>query len=251
MLGSPSASYAALSDRGKSREANEDAYAVRQELGLYLVTDGVGGDGNGAAAAKIVAQQFPQFLETAPPLQRSQFAVDAKRTIANAVQELHRRTRADEGPGKTQATLVAALLNGNRGLIAHLGDSRAYLFRTQELTRLTKDHSFGQLLVDTGDMDPKDLETSPHRSQITRCIGMTGKPPPDFREFEWRQGDILLLCSDGLTSMVSDEVIRGVLAEGHDAAAASKLLIDRANEAGGFDNITVVVVQNSPIPLLA
>lgn len=239
-----SRSCAALSDRGRSREVNEDAYALRQELGLYVVSDGVGGEGNGAAAARIVAHQFPQFLEAAPPLQGCHFATDAKRTIASAVQELHRRTRADEGPGKTQATLVAAILNGNRGLVAHLGDSRAYLFRAGKLTRLTKDHSFGQLLVDTGEMDPKDLETSPYRSQITRCIGMLGNPPPDFCELGWWPGDVLLLCSDGLTSMLPDAVISQVLKEIADVTAASECLVARANDAGGLDNVTVVIVRN-------
>jgi serine/threonine protein phosphatase PrpC len=170
MSSSPQRSHAALSDRGRSRASNEDAYAVQHQQGLYIVTDGVGGEGNGAAAARIVAKQLPMVMATSSLRGGSQFAVEAKKAISSAVRELHRQTRAEDGPGNTRATLVAIILHEDRGLVAHLGDSRAYLFRAGELTRLTKDHSFGQLLVDTGEMEPKDLEKSPYRSQITRCI---------------------------------------------------------------------------------
>jgi PPM family protein phosphatase len=232
--------HAALTDRGRLREVNEDAYCVQPQLGLYLVTDGVGGEGNGAAAAAIVAQQFQGCFESTPPLCGSPFVADTKRRIASAVQELHRRTRTVDGTGKTRATIVAAILNGNSGLVAHLGDSPAYLFREGELTRLTKDHTFGQLLVDTGDMDPNDLETSPYRSQI---IGMAENPAPDFREFEWGPRDVLLLCSDGLTSMLPDENIRQVLKSVADVTEAAKRLVACANDAGGLDNVTVVLVR--------
>jgi protein phosphatase len=239
-------SHAALTHRGRVREANEDAYAARPELGLYLVTDGVGGEGNGAAAARIVAQEFPRILTNSSSSRGSQIVADAKKVIANAVRELHHRTRAERGPGKTQATIVAAVLQADRALVAHLGDSRAYLFRAGELTRLTKDHSLGQLLIDAGEMQPNELENSPHRSKITRCIGMVGDPLPEFREFDWRADDILVLCSDGLTSMLSDDVIQHVLSDGNDPAAIVNELIDLANKAGGFDNITVVVVRHEP-----
>jgi protein phosphatase len=225
---------------------NEDAYAVRDPEGLYLVTDGVGGEGNGAAAAQIVAEQFPLLLkQLSQP--GSQPTSQTEQVISRVVRELHQRTRAELGWGKTRATLVAALLEDNRGLVAHLGDSRAYLLRAGELTRLTKDHSFGQLLVDTGDMELGELEKSPYRSQITRCIGMAGDPAPDFREFDWRPGDLLLLCSDGLTSMLSDDVIRQVLTDVGDVTIAAGRLIVLANDAGGLDNVTVVLVRHEII----
>lgn len=236
--------HAAFSDCGKFRAENQDAYAVCQEIGLFLVADGVGGEGNGTVAARIVAERLPSTLETAYVERVGLSPSDLKPIIAAAIKDLHQQVRSVQSQGKTQATLVLAVIKERAGIIAHLGDSRGYLFRDSRLTRLTKDHSLAQLLVDTGEMEATELAESPFCSQLTRCIGIDGDPAPDFREFEWRPYDVLLLCSDGLTSMLSDDEIHRVLSQDGEVASMSRELVSRANDAGGFDNITVVIVRN-------
>jgi PPM family protein phosphatase len=234
--------FAALTDCGKVRMDNQDRYAVCAEAGIFLVADGVGGEGDGAAAARIVAERLPEALRGVShrlPLS------EVKRLVTSSVRTLHREVRFARSEGKSRSTLVLSVLREDCGFVAHLGDSRAYRWRAGSLSRLTKDHSFGQLLVDTGEMEPADLEQSPYRSQLTRCVGMDGDPEPEFRDFDWQPNDILLLCSDGLTSMLPDPNIGRIISETPDPNVSVRELVRHANDAGGADNITVITVRAS------
>lgn len=218
---------------------------MRDDLGLYIVADGVGSKGFGAAAAKIIVEQMPAELEGAGISKCNIRRSEKKRILNDAVMAMHYRTITAKTSGKLQSTLVAALIGRDGGIVAHLGDSRAYVYRNGDLIQLTKDHSYRQQLIDSGELDPLNSPASHHRSQLVRCVGMYGAPAPDIREFEWLAGDILLLCSDGLTSMLSDDQIRQALASAESVDLMSAALVDKANQAGGTDNITVVVVRNS------
>lgn len=240
-MGAILALHSARSIKGPRRPTNEDRFAVCPDLGLYLVTDGVGGEANGLQAATTVAEFLPTLLSAC--IKGRDF--EAKRFWSSAVRELHRRCGADDPERRSQATLVAVLLDGNSATIAHLGDSRAYLYREQTLTRLTKDHTLAQLLVDTGEIESAELETSPHRSQLTRCIGMTGCPAADVRSTALLADDHLFLCSDGVTSMLSDKEISAILSSAANPSEAVERLLARAVDRGGHDNITAIVVRGA------
>jgi serine/threonine protein phosphatase PrpC len=141
------------------------------------------------------------------------------------------------------STVVLALIKDKAAVIAHLGDSRAYLWRQGRLEQVTKDHSLVQYLVDLGEITPEEAGQHPARHQITRCIGMSLEPLPEVKVIDLAAGDRLLLCSDGLTGMVAAASIAAILAGGQDPEGACRGLVAAANEAGGRDNITTVVVD--------
>lgn len=221
-------------DTGRQRRGNEDAsYA---DPPLFVVADGMGGARAGEVASRIAVEMFEQGLpaEGTPERRLSTVVQNANREIY----ALSRSEREREGMG---TTLTAAYLDDDHVAIAHVGDSRAYLFRAGELVRLTQDHSLVDELVKAGKLTEEQALEHPQRSIITRALG----PEPDVTVDTWsypaRAGDVLLLCSDGLTSMISDAHIREILAAASSLQAAADTLIDDANEAGGRDNITVVL----------
>lgn len=193
-------------------------------------------------------------VETLPRLLRDRLArikalggSKAKACVKAALCQLSNRLyqQAHDEPGLDGmgATVVLALVRGAKALIAHMGDSRAYLYRDGLFEQLTRDHSIVQLLVDNDEIGPEDAATHPAQGQITRYVGMEGEPLPDVRLVQLRSGDRLLLCSDGLTGMLSDEQILSILAKNCEPDAACRRLIDAANDAAGTDNITVVLVS--------
>jgi protein phosphatase len=143
------------------------------------------------------------------------------------------------------STVVLALIRDNSALVAHMGDSRAYLSREQRLEQLTRDHTLAQLLVDCGEITSDQIATHPAQTQLTRFVGMQTQPMPETRLLELLLGDRLLLCSDGLTSMLDHDSISLILRRHQSPDVACQELIDAANEAGGKDNITVVIVANA------
>lgn len=237
---------AGLSDRGRVRAENEDRWLADPQQGLFVVADGMGGAVAGALAATIV-------VETLPPLLRKHMQGDADLTdpratapVLAAIAELSAQLRAqsEHQPGLDGigATVVLALLRGSHGLIAHMGDSRAYLARAGRIERLTNDHSIVQLLLDSGEITHAEAATHPARGQVTRFVGMPGEALPEARLLELRPGDRLLLCSDGLTGILRDVVLLAVLRSNLTPDAMCHRLIGAANAAGGTDNITALIV---------
>jgi protein phosphatase len=239
--------HAGLSDIGHVRADNQDRWAADPALGLYVVADGMGGAAAGALAAQVV-------VETLPPLLRQRLhgvadlgAPVAADCLAGALAELSERVRAGshgrpdlDGMG---STVVLALVRGTEALVAHLGDSRAYLLRDGRLELLTRDHSLAQLLVDCGEIAPEDAGLHPGRAQLTRYVGMPGEALPEVTSLSLRPGDRLLLCSDGLTTMLDDNLIRTILASRAGPDETCRRLVASANAAGGRDNITALVVD--------
>ncbi len=223
-------------DTGRQRRDNEDSAFARAPV--FVVADGMGGAQAGEVASRIAVEAFEQGLpDSGSPEERLATRVRE----ANA--QIYERSRADRGRAGMGTTLTAAYVDDMHVAIAHVGDSRAYLFRDGTLQRLTQDHSLVDELVRRGKLTEEQAAEHPQRSIITRALG----PEPDVEVDTWtypaRAGDVVLLCSDGLTSMISEERVRAILAEHDNLDAAGDELIREANEAGGRDNITVVLFR--------
>lgn len=238
---------AGLTDQGQVRTRNEDHWFADVEQGLFIVSDGMGGRVAGELASKIVVEVFPSFL-----LQRLQdihelFAPAVTEIVLQALAELsdmvHRESSKRPDFNGMGATVVLALIRDTHALIAHIGDSRAYLLREHQLEPLTRDHSLVQILIDMGQLTQEDAAEHPARSQITQFVGMRGKVFPEARVINLLPGDRLLLCSDGLTGMISDDVLAEILHTPVPPEITCQALIDAANGAGGKDNITAIVAD--------
>ncbi len=223
-------------DTGRQRTANEDSYYAAAPL--FAVADGMGGAQAGEVASQIAAESFE-------PAQRSGESAEAYlRTIAlEANRRIHDLAQQDESHSGMGTTLTAALVEGDEVSFAHVGDSRAYVYRDGELRLLTSDHSLVEELRRQGRLTSEQAEDHPQRSIITRALGPEEEVEVDTLSFSARPGDVFLLCSDGLTTMVKDREIAAALAETEDLDQLTERLIAEANEAGGRDNITVVAFR--------
>ncbi|HWX45786.1 MAG TPA: Stp1/IreP family PP2C-type Ser/Thr phosphatase [Solirubrobacteraceae bacterium] len=225
-------------DTGLQRRANEDSLLARAPL--FVVADGMGGAQAGEVASRIAVESFHHGLSDDSNPEQG-LAVNA--LAANArIHELSRENAEHAGMG---TTLTAVYVGEREVAIAHVGDSRAYCLRDGELLRLTDDHSLVDELIREGRLTPEEAEEHPQRSIITRALGPEETVEVDTRSFVGRAGDLYLLCSDGLTSMVPEARIAEVL-RGHahlPLRAAGEALIAEANHAGGRDNITVILLR--------
>ena len=223
-------------DTGRQRRANEDSLLARSPL--FVVADGMGGAQAGEVASRIAVESFQPGLRDArePELELAELA-----RAANArIHELSHSNAEQAGMG---TTLTAAYVGEEEIAIAHVGDSRAYCMRDGELVRLTDDHSLVDELMRQGRLTPEEAVEHPQRSVITRALGPEGTVDVDTRSFRARAGDVYLLCSDGLTTMVPEAKIAELLAEHERLRDAGEALIAAANEAGGRDNITVLLLR--------
>ncbi len=237
----------AVSDVGRVRKQNEDAFFVDDKHGLFIVSDGMGGANAGEVASKIVVSILPKMIRArlAKLKQPRSRAIRywLRREILALSQHLHAESAKQVGTTGMGATLVLALVRGNQVHIAHMGDSRAYLFREGNLTQITEDHSVVALLLKGGDITQEEAKVHPARSILTRNIGMESEMPPDVRTVDLKPSDRLLLCTDGLTGMLTVEEIAAILKDNPDPHDACKALVAAANHTGGKDNITVVLVN--------
>ncbi len=230
------ASGAGLSHRGRVRSANEDAILTDPTGALWVVADGLGGLGHGEVASDIVIDAFARLPHGSAGRSALQDA------IASANAEIRRRSRA-EGFGTIASTVVAAAVAGDRAVLAWAGDSRAYVRRAAVLDRLTRDHSLVQDLVDSGALAPAEAEHHPDANIVTRAVGAAERIEPEFREVPLRDGDCLLLCSDGLTRCVPEAEIGATLDAAPTPEAACRDLVDAALGRGAPDNVSVIVVR--------
>jgi PPM family protein phosphatase len=227
-------------DTGRQRRDNEDSAYVR--VPLYVVADGMGGAQAGEVASALAVEEFSRGLPDSDadhPTAEQRLAArvrDANRRIYETAQV----EREHSGMG---TTLTAVYVDGADLAIAHVGDSRAYVFRDGELTRLTHDHSLVEELMRRGKLTPEQAAEHPQRSIITRALGIEPEVEVDTWTYPARAGDVVLLCSDGLTSMIEEQQVADVLRSEPDLDRAGERLIAAANEAGGRDNITVVLFR--------
>ena len=221
----------ARTDVGRVREGNEDSYMVHEPL--FAVADGMGGHQGGEVASKLA---LDTLLEATDGVALAQAVQDANRAVFE-------RAGSDPALAGMGTTLTAFIADGDTLRLAHVGDSRAYLLRDGELQRITTDHTVVEGLVEKGELTPQEASIHPQRSILTRAVGVEGDVQVDQASLDLRPGDRLLLCSDGLTGMIEDDHINRILEERPDPQDAADALVEAANEAGGQDNVTAVVID--------
>ncbi|MDO8916259.1 MAG: Stp1/IreP family PP2C-type Ser/Thr phosphatase [Coriobacteriia bacterium] len=234
---------AGLTDTGLTRASNEDALLI--EPPLYAVADGMGGHRAGEIASRVALEEL---LASAPARLDAKALGRAVRAANRAVIAAATKSRGRTGMG---TTLTAAMVDGASLAIAHVGDSRAYLLHEGCLERLTDDHSMVGELIREGTLTEEEARFHPQRSVITRALGSDANMVADVFEVEGYPGDRLLLTTDGLTAMLADEFIGEILMAEKEPERAAQTLVDAANRAGGYDNITVVVVDLTGTPAQA
>jgi serine/threonine protein phosphatase PrpC len=236
-------SWGAASNIGKLREENEDAYVIEPDVGLFLVSDGMGGHRGGELASKIIIQDLPPMIENRLDKLRSQNprAIRSllRKTIAEQSKQLHMEGDSESGYKGMGATVVVVLFVDGRAYVANVGDSRIYRFRKQ----FSKDHSIIAKLLEKGRITEAQAQSHQDRGVITRYVGMEEKARPYVRSFLLKKRDRLLLCTDGLTDMVDNTRVAAILNTDFDCQTTCNKLIEAANSAGGVDNITVVLVE--------
>ena len=241
----PTIVYAGLTDIGRIRETNEDAFVIDCRAGLMVVADGLGGHQAGAVASTFVVDRLPRQLAIGRAagmedmLGTEHLLRQSLLMIAEQLHDMGRATPEHDGMG---ATVVAGLVANTRLLIAHLGDSRAYRLRNGVLEQITQDHSLGNVLRDNG-VIRESAEDIPEYHMLRRFMGMDKPLPPDITAVDLRERDRLLMCSDGLTNMLGDGDISDILLQGGTCEDTCAHLVARANQAGGNDNITVIVAD--------
>ena len=230
---------AALTDVGRQRDANEDSYVVSDtSLGpVFAVADGMGGAQAGEVASQTAAEVFETTSSEGTPEQRlTSLVLEANRRIFELAQ-------GDESLKGMGTTLTAAMLDDDGVSVGHVGDSRAYRLRDGKLEQLTHDHSLVAELERSGQLSPGAAEHHPQRSIITRALGPEPEVEVDAHTHAARSGDVYLICSDGLTSMIADDEVEGLLRGAGDLHSAADSLVRAANQSGGKDNITVVLFR--------
>lgn len=242
----------ASTDVGRKRSQNEDCYCVLRELGLFVVSDGIGGQANGEVASTMAVEAVVTHCQQATagpnsPLHSESHLSVRTRHLANAVRWANRKIRtagtlnaAYSGMG---ATLVAAWLNGERLSLVSIGDSRAYIFRNGALKQLTRDHSLAAERARRGLITKQEAATCAVQNVLLQALGTDDKIDVDAEEVVLQYGDLVLLCTDGLTHMTSDEEIASALVVCEDAQRVTDRLVEMASARGGKDNITVVVLR--------
>jgi serine/threonine protein phosphatase PrpC len=231
----PVVDYAIATHAGRVRRKNEDAYYA--EPPLFAVADGMGGALAGELASRIAVQALAELVEEGSDEQR------LASTVRLANRRVAERATSDPRASGMGSTVTAALVGARSVAFAHVGDSRAYLWRSGVLTRLSDDHSLVAEWVKAGALAPEEAALHPQRSVITRALGADWQVDVDTWTTPTRTGDVILLCTDGLTGFVDEAAIASMLAQNDDLDAAVHALVDAANAAGGEDNITAVAMR--------
>jgi protein phosphatase len=244
-------SCAAVSDVGRVRDSNEDSVFCDAESGVFVVADGMGGHAAGEVASAIASEMIGVRLcgmeeDDGLDEARSRF----RQAFLEAGNEIVRQARADisrDGMGTTATVLV--LRPDDNHVVGHIGDSRAYLFRGDELVRITTDHSWVEEQVERGMITRDEAFQHPQSNIITRALGTDPIPTPDLFVGSIEANDRFLLCTDGLTDMVEESRIAGILKKVDEPQLAASRLVSEANLAGGTDNVTALVVNVSAAPV--
>lgn len=236
-------------DVGRMRQGNEDSYLIHNGLQLFAVADGMGGHRAGEIASRMalttlmnLALDMPDWIFRMDDAHAEEIERRSRSRVEEVDAMLVASGQRDPSLTGMGTTLTAARSLGRDLVITHVGDSRAYLLRAGNLLRLTRDHTYAQLLVDAGHLAPSDVAGSSHRHVLTNALGgSSADVHVDTDRLQIEDGDRLLLCSDGLTDLVDDEQITSILLETTRSRDACERLVQRALDAGGRDNVTVIV----------
>lgn len=226
---------------GRKRQDNQDTFFASDEEGLWLLADGMGGNRGGEVASKLAQDTVVESLKQGVPVREA---------ILNAHRAILDYGEAHEDLKGLGTTLVAVVERKDRTVIAWVGDSRIYLWRKNELSRLSKDHSVVQRLLDSGLINGQEAVNHPHSNLVTSCLGIVKNDGSELEigelDFNWRSGDKLLLCSDGLTDELDDERLRQIMLESSNSQSQIDQMLKDALDAGGRDNTTMLMVE-SPV----
>lgn len=247
------ACYAAT-DVGQKRTRNEDSHLMNNELGLFLIADGMGGHSGGQFASRmavVTIEEVIQSMRTDPEAtvisgvntEEADHGDQLRYAIEMASSRIFDRALYDSTLKGMGTTTVACLYTGNRAYLAHVGDSRAYYFHANKMRQATKDHSLVSEQLEAGIISEQDAKNHKLKNIITRSVGYQEEVEIDVQKLDVHMGDKILLCSDGLTNMVDDADIQRIVNGAASLELACKELIKRANERGGEDNVTVLLTE--------
>jgi len=238
--------FTAISDKGKVRKTNEDSWGAFPEASLFMVADGMGGHKAGDVASRLAVDTIYELLSKRPAPgdfqfeQTSHYLNDSIQKANQKIFERGKRIPEESGMG---TTVVVIWLGQSTAFIAHVGDSRAYLLRKQNLRLITSDHTLVHDYLTKGLLQPHEAEHHPLRHVLSRAVGPQEQVEADIVNLPIQSGDLLLLCTDGLSNMVSKDKIEEILNGPDDLEAKNRHLVDLANDSGGSDNVTAMLIQ--------
>ena len=246
-----------LTDVGQKRDHNEDYFLIDPELGLYMVCDGMGGHAAGEVASEMAANTVKKYIQKNEkvleefrkndnPKTRDKIAALVERAVQRACREVYKSAQADKSKSGMGTTLEMLLVVGDKGVMGHVGDSRLYLTRNGQLHQLSEDHSYVTEMIKRGKMTREEARASPFGNVITRAVGIQESVQVDTLIMDVLPGDTYLLCSDGLSSYMEDPNELAKYMGRDDLGASTKKFVEIANQRGGSDNITVVMVRGVP-----
>ena len=238
----------AITDPGIVRDNNEDCVSADDKNGFAILADGMGGHLAGEVASSmaidVIRQHIHDFIAKHPQANKDQTLDSLTDAIKLANTATHEVSRARPDCAGMGSTVVLAFFAGNKVYFGHVGDSRAYRLRGNTLTQLTQDHSVVQELLSRGLITPEEAKTSTSKNLVTRALGVDDTVVPDVREEIFEEGDLYLLCSDGLSDVLQDSAIQQqLMRHGKNLDAAAKHLVEDANRMGGPDNISVILIR--------
>ena len=237
----------AKSDIGKVRELNQDSYYISQETEepkLYLLADGMGGYKGGEIASKMAIDYAKKYIQNnfeGIVKEKEEILKLIKNAVEYANMVVYEKSKEEKELEGMGTTLEICLIYNNKAYIGHVGDSRIYRIRKEIIRKLTKDHSYVQQLVEDKKITREEAKTHPKKNMLTKALGCTPYVEPDLRARNFEKGDIFIICSDGLTNMVEEKRIYELVKQ--DVTVAVSKLIEEANAAGGYDNITVIIIS--------
>ena len=237
----------AKTDIGKAREKNQDYYYIpssQDDLQLFILADGMGGYNGGEVASKLATESLKKYIQNNfESIEKSKEKI--LELIGNAMEYanmvVYEKSKEEKELEGMDTTLEVCLIYNNKVYLGHVGDSRIYRIRKEVIRKLTKDHSYVQQLVEDGKITREEATNHPKKNMLTKALGCTPYVEPDIRARNVEKGDIIIMCSDGLTNMVTEQEIFEAVKE--NAEKAPEVLVQKANNAGGYDNITVVTIM--------
>lgn len=230
----------AISDVGRKRQKNEDSYLINDELNLFVVADGMGGHAGGEYASRIAITTIEEQMKNRDPKATGEEVI--QKAIQDAGLKIVAKAEEDRALKGMGTTVICLHIDNKKAIIAHVGDSRGYLFRDGVLEQLTEDHSLVNEQVKSGLITAEEAKTHQFKNIITRSVGVTAEVEVDTSSRKLKAGDAFLLCSDGLSNLVDITEMEGRLRE-KEPVLAAKAMVDLANKRGGDDNITLVLVE--------
>ena len=239
----------ASTDVGKVREINEDSFYITEDpfnsVQLFLLADGMGGCNAGEIASKLAIKSAKKYIENNfadTPKDRDSLIQLVGSSLEYANMVVYEKALTNKEYSGMGTTLEICLIYNNRAYIGHIGDSRIYRIRKEFMRKLTQDHSYVQKLLQEGTITKEEAEHHPKKNMLMKALGCNAFAEPDVMIKGFQKGDIIIICSDGLSNMVSQEEIYEIVRDNFETAP--KELIERANQNGGLDNITIITIKN-------